>query len=225
MIQTLTVSELAHRCGEETARYLRGEPRSDRFCFELFRRAVIERDEAAWAAVLAQYREPVRHWLGGRQDDADDGVSAAFERFWHAISPEKFARFTSLPAILQYLKMCAHTVTIDRLRTSQLTAMEQTLDEAPELPDAGSIEELVASKVDAAAFWHEVQQILGDEREQRVIYFSYVIGLTPRAICAHYAGEFPSVQDVYRLKRLALDRLRRAPTLMRFADDGTNPRE
>ena len=216
MIQGLTVSELAHRCGEETGRYLRGEAHSDRFCFELFRRAVVERDEAAWAAVLAQYRETLRHWLGGRQEDADDGVSAAFERFWRAVSPQKFARFASLPAILQYLKMCAHTVNIDRLRASRLTAMEQTLDDAPEMPAVDMIEELVASRVDATAFWQEVRRILVDERELRVIYFSYVIGLTPRAICERQAGEFPNVQEVYRLKRMALDRLRRVPALKGF---------
>ena len=216
MIHTLTVSEVARRCGEETTRYLRGEPRDDRFCFDLFRRAVVEGDEEAWAAVLAQYRGTLRHWLGGWQEDVDDGVIAAFERFWRAVSPEKFARFASLPAVLQYMKMCAHTVKIDLQRASQLTALEQTLDDAPDLPAAGRIDELVASKVDAVAFWREVACILVDEREQRVIYLSYAIGLTPRAICERHAGEFPGVQEVYRLKRVALDRLRGVPALKRF---------
>lgn len=213
MFQGLTVSEVARRCGDETARYVRGETHNDRFCFELFRRAVVERDEAAWAAVLAQYRETLRHWLGDQQDDADDGVSAVFERFWRAVNAQKFAGFTSLSSILQYLKMCAHTTTMDRLRASRLTALEQALDDDFDLPATDKVEESVVTRVDATAFWREVRRIVVDERELRVIYFSYVIGLTPRAICEHYAGEFPNVQEVYRLKRLALDRLRQVPAL------------
>jgi DNA-directed RNA polymerase specialized sigma24 family protein len=216
MMEPLAVADLARRCGEETARYRRGEPHSDRYCFELFRRAVVERDDAAWAAVVAQYREPLRYWLGGPQEDSDEGVSAAFERFWRAVSAQKFARFSALPAILQYLKMCAHTVVIDRRRAMRVTALEQTLEEAPELPDGEEIEERVTNRVDAGAFWQEVRRILSDERELRVIYLSYVIGLTPRAICARFDGEFPNVQEVYRLKRSALERLRRVPTLQAF---------
>jgi len=213
MFQELTISEVARQCSDETTRYVRGEPHNDHFCFELFRRAVVERDEAAWEAVVAQYREALRRWLGDQQENADDGVSAVFERFWRAVNSQKFARFTSLAAILQYLKMCAHTTNMDRLRASRLTAMEQTLDDALDLPAADLVEELVVTRVDANAFWREVRRILVDERELRVIYLSYVIGLTPRAICERHVDEFPNVQEVYRLKRMALDRLRQVPAL------------
>src|SRR5207244_13443031 len=51
-----SVTELARRCAEETLRFVRGAPRDDTFCFELFARAVVARNDEAWAAIMAQYR-------------------------------------------------------------------------------------------------------------------------------------------------------------------------
>jgi hypothetical protein len=217
MIQELTVAEVACECRREAERFLRGEQHNDSFAFELFHRAVVERDEAAWAAILTQYRATLRRWLGDWQEDVDDAVSAAFERFWRAVNAQKFAGFTSVPSILQYLKLCAQTVNADRLRALQARALERTLDDAANLADVERIDELVASRVDASDFWREVRRILIDKRELQVIYFSYVIGLTPRAICERHVDEFPDVQQVYRLKRMALDRLRRHSTLQKYA--------
>jgi len=63
-VERLTVPELARRCAVEMERYRRREPHADHFGFELFRRAVVERSDAAWAALYAQYAETVRWWLG-----------------------------------------------------------------------------------------------------------------------------------------------------------------
>src|SRR5690242_1710727 len=104
MIETLTVTELAQRCGEETNRYLRRETYAERFCLELFRRAIVQRDDAAWAAVYDQYAAAVRRWLRTQPDQEEEGVVIAFERFWRAVDATKFATFTSLSGVLQYLK-------------------------------------------------------------------------------------------------------------------------
>jgi len=44
----MPLHDLASRCREETSRFLRGEPRDDGFCFEIFERAVAFRDDDAW---------------------------------------------------------------------------------------------------------------------------------------------------------------------------------
>ncbi|MGH2343787.1 MAG: hypothetical protein ACRDG4_01070, partial [Chloroflexota bacterium] len=54
------------------------------------------------------------------------------------------------------------------------------------------------------------------ERERRVIYLSYVVGLSPREIHARQGGEFPRMDEIYRLKRTALDRLRRSAAFRGF---------
>jgi RNA polymerase sigma factor (sigma-70 family) len=209
----LTIADLSLRCREESARYLRHEPHNDRFCFELFRRAVVERDEAAWAAVYNHYSAVVRRWVGNVPDAQDDGVAGAFERFWRAITPAKFERFSSLPAILQYLKMCVHTAELDRRRAARAVTPEQRLAEGQDFPARDNPQETAIQTVDARAFWALVQQILEDGRERRVIYLSYVLGMTPRVICERYNAAFPDIQEVYRLKRNALERLKRVPEL------------
>jgi DNA-directed RNA polymerase specialized sigma24 family protein len=213
MMEGFTVEDLSRRCEEESARYLRHETYTDRFCFELFRRAIVERNDVAWAAVYDRYSEMVRRWLDSLPDAADVGIAGAFERFWRAITPAKFERFESLSAILQYLKMCVHTAELDRRRAQRKTAREQPFTEGYDLLAHDNPEETATHAVDARVFWAHVQRLLDDRKELRVVYLSYVIGLTPRAICERHGDAFPDIQEVYRLKRTALDRLKRAPEL------------
>jgi hypothetical protein len=51
---------------------------------------------------------------------------------------------------------------------------------------------------------------LPDEAARLVVYLSLVRDLKPRAIQACHPGRFASVADVYRVKRNALDCLRRS---------------
>lgn len=209
MIETLSIRDLSRRCKEETGRYRRGEPYSERYCLELFRRAIVQRDDDAWTVTYEQYADMVRRWLGPSCEGDEEPVTRTFERFWQALDGAKFARFGSLSAVLQYLKMCAHATRIDRLRATRSAGREEPLDDMREVPDPDDVEDPVIRRVDAADFWSMVQSALGDERELLVIYLSYAIGLTPRDICRRHGAEFPDVSDVYRLKRSALDRLRR----------------
>lgn len=213
MTEHLSTQELAALCAAETARYQRGEPHVDRYGLELFRRAVAQRDERAWEYIYAQYAPLVRHWAGGTPEDPDDRVLAAFERFWRAVDASKFARFTSLGAVLQYLKLCLQSASIDRARAAQAVAQETTLDTAGDIAAPHDVAEIVASSLDAASFWHEIQMSLANDQERLVLYLSYVIGLAPREIQARHPTRFPNVRDIYRLKREALDRLRRRPTI------------
>ncbi len=212
--ETLTIVKLSRLCKEDACCYLQREPYTQCFCLELFRRAVVERDDAAWAAVYAQYADTVRRWLALPGADGDEGVAAVFERFWQAVDGAKFTRFPSLAAVLQYLKVCAYTVRIDRARSARATDSAWSLDASEHsLPARDNVEETVAGRLDAASFWAVVRALLDDEREGLVLYLSYVMGLSPREIRARHAGHFPDVAEVYRLKRNVLDRLRRAPEI------------
>ncbi len=221
MSEVYSVSELARLCGEETARYLRHEPSTTEYGFELFRRAIVEHDDAAWAAVHARYADLVRRWLTRWSVGAaeiDEGVAAAFERFWQAVDPAKFAGFESLAAVLQYLKKCAYTAYLDRERAARSRPLEAPLDEfACVLPAIGDVERSVVASVDRPALWRAVQQCLVDERERLVVYLSYAIGLKPREIWAQHPTRFQGVAEIYRLKRLALDRLRQAASIQSLA--------
>jgi DNA-directed RNA polymerase specialized sigma24 family protein len=214
MLEALTVSELSGHCREQTARYLRDEPSHDRFCLELFRRAIVDRDEAAWSAIYAQYAEVTRRWLGTKMDP-EEGVAAAFERFWRAMDGEKFHRFGSLAAVLGYLKMCVHTAAIDHARSQSSAASQHPLESALAVAANENVERTVAERLDGAGFWQQIRTALDDERACRVLYLSYAIGLSPREICSRHPVEFPDAGAIYHVKRNALDRLRRSKVLLR----------
>jgi len=211
MIESLTVFELSERCAQETARFLRRESYAERFCLELWRRAVQQRDNGAWAAVYRQYEGLVRRWLGAPPEEEDEDVAEAFARFWHAVDADKFAHFSSLAGALQYLKMCAQTVRLQRARTAGRRPGSDSLDAAErDVADPDDGIDAAGAHLDAAALWGRVREVLRDERERNVIYLSYAIGLTPRDICARYSAQFPDVSEVYRVKGQALGRLRRS---------------
>src|SRR5207237_3418472 len=108
--------------------------------YALLRRAICERDDVAWAGVLERYSRLVRSWvrqhpaLHVHPGDEDARVNRAFERFWRAVTPERFADFANLASLLQYLKLCAGTVGLDEARAaSRRPAI--SLDQALEVGD------------------------------------------------------------------------------------------
>ncbi len=53
----MSLSALADRCMSEINNYRRGEPSSDQYCLEIFRRAMQERDDAAWTLLVNRFQE------------------------------------------------------------------------------------------------------------------------------------------------------------------------
>src|SRR5687768_13982204 len=105
-----SLDDVVAACQEETRRFRRGERADDGACFELFRRAICDRESRAWEAIIAQYRGIVLAWVrqcsgpaSAREED-DFWVNRAFEKLWAAVGPERFDLFAGLPALLKYLK-------------------------------------------------------------------------------------------------------------------------
>src|SRR5919197_3581923 len=118
--------------------------------YELLRRAICERDDDAWAAVLERYTRLVRSWVrqhptaADHPGDEDARVNRAFERFWRAVTPERFAGFANLASLLMYLKMCAGTVTLDEVRSASrrpAASLDSLLEENPDFPCPRAVED------------------------------------------------------------------------------------
>jgi len=208
-----TVLRLARLCTGGDTCSLQRAPYTQCFCFELFRHAIVRRDDLAWEALYTRYAPLVRHWLGActGADESDEEVAVVFGRFWQAVDAAKFARFDSLAAVLRYLKLTARAVRLDRIRTTG--ARGNWLLPGDALAEASAHKDMVARRVDSPGFWHTVRGFLNGEREELVFHLSYIMDLSPREICARHGAQFPDVDEVYRLKRNALDRLRRAPEM------------
>ena len=190
--------------------------------YKLFQRALVTRDEAAWAALYAKYRGLVRAWLVQQPgvasaDDLDDLAVRAFARFWQAVPPERFVLFPNLASLLRYLKLCAVTALIDEGRARHTGECRPVGNEPAPPTSAAGIEDLVLDRLAAESLWQAVEAALPDPAERLVIRLSFVAGLKPRQIAAGYGQVFSSVDAVYHLKRLALDRLRRSPRLRGYS--------
>jgi hypothetical protein len=218
----LPLVELARRCREETLRFLRGEDRDDAYCFEIFQRAVVTRDDDAWEAIVVQYRGIVlayvsQHSAAALLHESDDyWINRAFQRFWSAVGADRFARFPDLPALLKYLKMCVHSVLMDEIRARR-AASAASLDDVPEtMPDSMSTEGSVLGNLAGAQLWTVIKRLLQDEAEERVVYWSFARDLKPAEIAERHPTLFADVADVYRIKRNVIERLRRSSEIRAF---------
>lgn len=208
-LRSFPLSGLAHRCRQESERYFRGQPNDPTYCYELFRRAIVERSDAAWAILYTQYTPLVMGWIEHHSgythsgEDASYFVNRAYEKMWSAIQPEKFARFPDLKSLLRYLQLCVHSVIIDHIRADDLAVLEE-----PTAVLAG-IEEPILDALQQRAFWQQIQRRLHDEREQHLLYYRYGLGFKPRQICEYFPEDFPDINEVYGMTQNILARLRR----------------
>ncbi len=210
--QTLSINELARCCSEETNKFLKQSVSNDRFCLELFRRAIVQRDDDAWACIYSQYAPLVLTWVTQHQSAApmlgQDGsaplVNAAFAKFSQALTPAKMDNFDSPAAILKYLKMCVHSVVADEVRSRQSRQYEETLELIEHEPASEDPADDVVATISAQGLWQVIQ-----EEERLLIYLAYIHGMKPSEISSQNRRLFPTVDDVYRIKRNVLERLRR----------------
>lgn len=219
-----TLADLARDCAQETSRFFRDQNYDPRYCFELFRKAILERDQFAWDAVFAQYGPLVSRWVQQHSrfeatgEEVQYFVNRAFEKIWVALAPEKFQAFTELGPLLRYLKMCVHSVISDYGRSQELAELLSLAEEsAVEIADSSpSLEEKALERTDRLKFWEAVNLRLQDEKERRVVYDSFVLGLKPRQVFERMSGLFASIDEIYLVKQNVLARLRRDPEIRLF---------
>ncbi len=201
---------LQHRCAHELGAYRPQHPGDDRYCLEIFRRAIVDGDNEAWIALQEQFRDNVLYWLRchakrreALQIETEQSyVDETFARLWHW-GRDGTLEFRSLAGALKSLHLCLESSVIDHLR-------RYTYKEHFPLPEYGlsgtpSPEE---EGYDRIALWKEIQRILTNRRELRVIFLVYHEGLKPREIVEHCPEEFADEKAVYRPLKNALRRLR-----------------
>jgi DNA-directed RNA polymerase specialized sigma24 family protein len=216
-LRSLTLAGIARRCTHETERFFQRRSYDPWFCFELFRRAILERDSHAWERVYAQYHALVTGWVVRHQafpasgEEAQFFVNRAFEKMWAALVPGKFGNFPNLQSLLRYLQMCVHSTILDQVRSADQSILDARVEDlVTGSGDTGPIAEgSVADRVHRREFWEQIEARLNDEKERRVVYGSFVLGLKPRQLLASYPEAFDDVKEIYRIKENVLARLRR----------------
>jgi hypothetical protein len=220
-LQYLPVPDLADQCARETNLYHHGKTFDERYCFELFRRAIVARDNQAWDAIYAQYQGQVERWVyrhpdfGSIDQEAQDFILQAFERFSKYFTAEKFGKSQSLAAVLNYLQTCVHGVIVDCWRKMRLAQLEQLegVQEGRILDKGATLEDLL----EAEDLWQLISQQLKDKKEQIVVYASFQLSLSPREIMLEYPDVFRNTSEIYQCKANVLARFERDPAIRNFA--------
>lgn len=217
----LSLAALVRRCAIESDHFYHSQPYDARFAHELFRRALVERDQIAWEHVYTHYSSLVESWVRrsgafvGSGESSEFFVGAAFTKFWRAVSPERFATFTTLAALLSYLQLCTSSVVIDSVRAQSWAEMvsDDALP-ADQTPRASADDEAI-ERVSRAEFWRYIDTQLNCDAERAVVLGSFILGMKPGEICEQRPDLFANVGDIYNIKRNMLSRLSRNPELRR----------
>jgi hypothetical protein len=190
--------------------------------YELFRRAIVERDADAWATIYMRYRSLLIAWATRCSarivygESSADIADQALARAWIALTPERFTAFSSLRQLLAYLRACVATAAIDSARAQgQFDSVAQRL-----AADAvTSPEQIVLDDLDRAALWQTVLGLTTTPAEHVALVESFAHQLPPRVIQARHPQLFPNVAAVYGAKRNLLDRLRRHHDVLRLREE------
>ncbi len=223
-VTSLSDAAAAHGCRRQTEQYWLGQAFDPCFCYELWQRALAQPRQAtskrAWAFVHHQYLRQATIWakahpyFGQTGQEPDDLAALALEKMWVTFyrQPDKFNQFPledagiCLKSLLQFLKMCVHSIVMDALRQDEQTA---PLEQA----ETAFFAAPTAETADLEAFWRCIYERLNDEEERLVLDAMFIYGLKPRQIQSRYAARFPDVQRIYRIKENVLARFRRDEAL------------
>jgi RNA polymerase sigma factor (sigma-70 family) len=224
-LQHMAVEDLAQKCAQETDRFFTHHDYDSSYGFELFRRAVQEKDECALEVVFTQYRPLVARWVDRWMhkhpdfllinEEAQDFIAQAFERFWISFTPAKFDKSQNLAAILRYLQMCVHSVITDAWRKFRRIRLEQEMeDETQEFSQPESTPEDILLNDE---LWQLIRKKSKNPKEYTVVYASFCLALSPREILTEYPGLFRDIKEIYQYKANLLDRLERDDEIKDFA--------
>ena len=106
---------------------------SDAVCYDLFRRAIEQRDADAWADIGRNYRGLLAAWAaqssarGLINEQPEDIADQAFARAWAALSSAHFSAFPHIASLLAYLRTCVRATIVDHARdqAGQLRAVRR----------------------------------------------------------------------------------------------------
>ena len=137
----------------------------------------------------------------------EDIADHALARAWMALSlsPERFANFPSLAAVLAYLRACVSAAVVDCARAE--SARERMLGKL-EVGGAASPEEVVMNDLERAELWRLVGGLISGELERVVLIESFLLDLPPRAILVRHPDLFADIDAIYSTKRNLLARLK-----------------
>jgi len=212
----LSPGQLVASCAQETQHYMEGKPSDDSYALALFRLAIVKQDQAAWDSLYKFYAPLVGIWMKQRrrawallgEEACTHLVDEVFERFEQAMNAEKIVGFSTLAAVLCYLKLTTHTTLAEALRERQRTSQVCSLEQLAEEPSDGDPIDIIGAMEDAQELWRDIENNVHSDKERALLYLTLIHGMTPQQIQRHAPHLFPTVNEIYRIKKYLMPRLR-----------------
>ena len=209
------IQETANQCKENQ---FRGVPNSPE-CFQLLTWAVVERDEAAWAALVDTFGGLVAKWVlsNGGFDSSNEPVeyfvNEAFTRLWRSgYAPAMQGKLGSVGQYLHYLRRCVWSAIEDERRRLTRDAIHVGED----LETRMLIASAESQQIDATQIMQVLWEVVGDDAAAKIVAEEiWVRGRTPREIAKQHAI-FDSAKDVHNVRRNLLRRLKRHPMIRKL---------
>jgi hypothetical protein len=234
----LTIKELGAHCQREIENFRRTGLCDDQFALEVFRRAVLAEHETtrddAWSIIFHLFAPLVLSWISQdprspvllHEDIGKDSlINAIFAKMALTFqrAPGKIVQFSTLSALLKYLKLTSHTIIADEVRARKQKFPIADIAEADDL-SVGDITDNVALDEHTRIFWRVVEEETFDN-ELLYLKLTFLDGMKPAEIVASYPQEFPEVEEVYRIRRNVVERLARNRRIHRLRDEQNELRQ
>ncbi|MBV7338918.1 hypothetical protein KFU94_64005 [Chloroflexi bacterium TSY] len=218
VLQNFSPQQLLERC-----RQRKEDNSHESYCFELFRRAIVEKNEQCWSAIYQQYHQLIYRWIKNyinnqpayQHISIDEEVQNVFMNFWRAYSAEKLDKAKGLASVLQYLKACAGTTILQEIRKLKKRKNQPALvvasddSEAALVASDDSPDQALFQQLEAAQVWEIVDGICHDEKDRIVARLSLVSNLKPRFILDKYPDLFTDIKELYTRRQNLKERLAR----------------
>ncbi|MCB0029837.1 MAG: sigma-70 family RNA polymerase sigma factor [Anaerolineales bacterium] len=218
MPEQLTLGGLLEACQAQRANYYRlSEVVDSRFCYELFRRAFAERDDAALTALYHLYLPQIAAWVRQLAGDTELDYPLGFyvadcaSHFVLKMQARPFEAFPQLGQIMAFWKKCVFGLMTDSLRRRRFLYIP--IEDLPlwaERQDA-------SSGLEIAWLVDRINQLLASDNERLLIELALYQEMKPREIAAHYPQLWPSPGAVstaiFRLK----SRLKDDPAIQKLS--------
>ncbi|MEA3335180.1 MAG: hypothetical protein U9R25_04670 [Chloroflexota bacterium] len=240
-LRRMCLAELIDTCRQQTVNYLRTkEFGDDSYCLELFRRAVQDGDERAWAFIYTFYSTEeffgkhyvlkwVRSWMHGRHGPAiratyteGEMVQEVWLRFMRSEAAKNF-QFDSMRHLMAFLRRLINNFAMDVARRRLPQIMDVYTPEDGDSPldllrlmpdDAEPLDRLMSSQEAMDHLLRELQgDVIIDNKEWLVFQGYYLDELPPRKLYQDYPDDF-SPGEVETIRTRLARRLRKAPFLL-----------
>ena len=117
--------------------------------------------------------------------------------------------------------MCAASAVMDYLRRKEQLTVLESIKLAPIHggTNPGDIETMVLHQAQRVELWQSIDKRLNNEKEQKVVYGTFILNQKPRQIHAEFTNLFTNAAEVSRIKENVLARLKRDQALLTLLND------